>query len=49
LRFIKDDVEKHRATCAAETNKLKDDLAEKENQLSSVANEAQEFLKVIII
>lgn len=47
--MVKNEVEKHRATCAAETKKMTDYLAEKENQLSSVENEAQEFLKVIII
>ncbi|KAF3319830.1 kinetochore protein NDC80 [Carex littledalei] len=45
LRLVKNEMEKHRVTCAAETKKMRADLEEKENQLSSIENEAQEFLK----
>ncbi|KAF3335252.1 hypothetical protein FCM35_KLT19759 [Carex littledalei] len=45
LRLVKNEVKKHRATCAAETKKMTEYLAKEENQLNSVENEAQEFLK----
>ncbi|KAJ4745882.1 Kinetochore protein NDC80 [Rhynchospora pubera] len=44
-RFVQNEMEKYRATCAAETKKMKDNLLERDSQTSSIKNEAQEFRK----